>query len=1053
MKKNYFYSLFAALMLFVAMPATAQVVNTDLYGKWKFSATLEFGENVTDAQKALFSGDCDVVISKDENGIWDAKIVGFAGSQNPQYVHSIVQSFTSGKYAARIQSPDPYGAPLFEGMRLANAEGHNPYNHFVPNGEKDEEGKELGDWVSYGDIFYVLNDEKNEMTVPDFTVVTVTDYNAHQANIIAKFTNVKMTLVEAAAPEAPVEVADISGEYIFKAGNTTYSTMPDSEIPTEFAVNIVKKSDDNKNYEATIAIEGYDNVTLPATFDGLTLTLEFNAAYIYTDATNEENSIRFADANASTEKKGVIEFKKNDSGFSNFSGFSFVTDFMEKNKEGEMEAATETAQWYIDGTLKLASETPDAPEFDWAGVYTVKVDSKDIEEEVKVDMAWPTEFQMEISAWGEDYCITKFMGFDLSNYQDGLFIDILADGTGATIDLTQYYAMAPIKSNGDGTYWVLTDKKGAATELKLALNADGTLAIDDFSISNHSYGTEDFEDIVYYNNVAIEKNVAPAFNWAGTYKLEAKNVTNNYPNPIEVTVTYREDWAMYLVTHFNGNDITLLNSGGLEVVVAEDGNSASLVLTDYSGAAGYLQTVVEGQSYLKLRAADGSASPIALTLENGVVKMADFAIVAGARGSENANQTAAEYKEVTLKKVLGAPVLVHPDTSKEINSLEYYRFYFGEKVNVDLEYPGGLSLMKGEEKVAEFNMSWTEVYPDGYVVFTSEKVTAPGTYTLELPAGLVTAADGKEFVGAKYEFTVVAKAPSYSINPNGSADVNSIEKITIKCENVAEIAVDEAKKVWLTSGDIVYQGVVVKSENNIEITFKLDGEEVAKIEEEGEYVLELPVGLFTMKGLDDSEVEYEGEEITYNVVAPSAVAPLEVANVTPTENEVGELTEIAIVYNQNVYFGDADWRSYAIYLTAENGDKIAMWARSGVAANTVALVPVALNEEGSPVCDEYGNPNIVAIPAGKYTLNVADITVRYGAEQYIDEWGWTNTRWNGFGYCEGKYTWTVAGADTAIDGVEAEVENDVIYDLTGRRVNEITKAGIYIVNGKKVLVK
>ena len=29
----------------------------------------------------------------------------------------------------------------------------------------------------------------------------------------------------------------------------------------------------------------------------------------------------------------------------------------------------------------------------------------------------------------------------------------------------------------------------------------------------------------------------------------------------------------------------------------------------------------------------------------------------------------------------------------------------------------------------------------------------------------------------------------------------------------------------------------------------------------------------------------------------------------------------------------------------------------------------------------------------------------------------------------------------------------VIYDLTGRRVNEITKAGVYIVNGRKVMVK
>ena len=46
------------------------------------------------------------------------------------------------------------------------------------------------------------------------------------------------------------------------------------------------------------------------------------------------------------------------------------------------------------------------------------------------------------------------------------------------------------------------------------------------------------------------------------------------------------------------------------------------------------------------------------------------------------------------------------------------------------------------------------------------------------------------------------------------------------------------------------------------------------------------------------------------------------------------------------------------------------------------------------------------------------------------------------------------GGTTAIE--EVEVENagaEVIYDLCGRRVNEITKAGVYIIGGRKVLVK
>ena len=59
----------------------------------------------------------------------------------------------------------------------------------------------------------------------------------------------------------------------------------------------------------------------------------------------------------------------------------------------------------------------------------------------------------------------------------------------------------------------------------------------------------------------------------------------------------------------------------------------------------------------------------------------------------------------------------------------------------------------------------------------------------------------------------------------------------------------------------------------------------------------------------------------------------------------------------------------------------------------------------------------------------------------------------GVAFAAGNYTVNINAYATAIEGVEAEAENAVIYDLTGRRVYEITEGGIYIINGKKVLVK
>jgi hypothetical protein len=53
--------------------------------------------------------------------------------------------------------------------------------------------------------------------------------------------------------------------------------------------------------------------------------------------------------------------------------------------------------------------------------------------------------------------------------------------------------------------------------------------------------------------------------------------------------------------------------------------------------------------------------------------------------------------------------------------------------------------------------------------------------------------------------------------------------------------------------------------------------------------------------------------------------------------------------------------------------------------------------------------------------------------------------------------WTIVRVTSNNTGIE-EVTGEngdvkVIYDLTGRRIENITKAGIYIVGGKKVIVK
>ena len=93
-----------------------------------------------------------------------------------------------------------------------------------------------------------------------------------------------------------------------------------------------------------------------------------------------------------------------------------------------------------------------------------------------------------------------------------------------------------------------------------------------------------------------------------------------------------------------------------------------------------------------------------------------------------------------------------------------------------------------------------------------------------------------------------------------------------------------------------------------------------------------------------------------------------------------------------------------------------------------------------------------------YVLGMTDGVGFYNAVNGENEGEFYNGAYKAYLEIEGaNETATFYGFDwvgtTGVENVEVEAEAEVIYDLTGRRVEEITASGIYIVNGKKVLVK
>ena len=346
------------------------------------------------------------------------------------------------------------------------------------------------------------------------------------------------------------------------------------------------------------------------------------------------------------------------------------------------------------------------------------------------------------------------------------------------------------------------------------------------------------------------------------------------------------------------------------------------------------------------------------------------------------------------------------------------------------------------------------VYPTG--------LKTPGIYTMTIPAGTFVSAQDNNIAIAEttLTFNVVAPKPNWWTDYDNTKTVKEFETITISFENVTEVKLNEGVAPMLfTAAGSEYTGTaeLVKEvdEKEGKTTYKIKVSFGEKFSEEGQYYVVIPAEMFTM----NNEVSNDDKQITLDILAPVEVTPLAIESITPKFGENGEFLEVWIVYNQRVYCGNQEnyWSSYVVNLTDADGNQYPMWQKDPldpaqgwaqvIPGNTVVLIPVKLNESGYPYeMNEYWQYVASPITApGKYTLNLADVTVRYGYDPVAYDY-------NASGYCEGTEVITI-GDNTAVEGIEAEAENAEIYDLTGRRVEKITNAGIYIVNGVKKVIK
>lgn len=315
-------------------------------------------------------------------------------------------------------------------------------------------------------------------------------------------------------------------------------------------------------------------------------------------------------------------------------------------------------------------------------------------------------------------------------------------------------------------------------------------------------------------------------------------------------------------------------------------------------------------------------------------------------------------------------------------------------------------------------------------------LTNPGSYDITLAAGTFISGDA---ISEKKDiwFTIIDPAPIFFTNYNNGDKVKELVPLEITFKNVetVELLKSDAISVYLP-GESTSIGNATLTDKKITVTFDTE------FTENGNYTFYIPAGTFTMDGEENEEYEVTVELFSFTVV------PLEVVSVTPEVGKVDQIEKITIKFNQPVsLYYDKEGRTPSSQIVLKCGE------------NEYVLLNEYSNDLTTLVytTDEWTGTEWASKPItaeGVYTLDLSSIIVNYGVEDIIDEWGYPDKKWHEQNYSlEGTYTWTVSGNNASVDNIPVAEGEQVIYDLLGRRVENITGAGIYIVNGKKVVIK
>ena len=452
----------------------------------------------------------------------------------------------------------------------------------------------------------------------------------------------------------------------------------------------------------------------------------------------------------------------------------------------------------------------------------------------------------------------------------------------------------------------------------------------------------------------------------------------------------------------------------------------------------------------------------------------------------------------------------NPDNGAQVKSIEY--LYFEYSQNIFDQVDGAVITNENGDEfplTVTYTDGWGEATPyNALCLKTAEPITTPGVYTFVLKKEYAyTESNVRLTEDITYTFTITESLKITSITPADGAEVESIEDILIVCNKditcMAEAFLmmsDNGTEHYLTysfndkdGNELPYNSIRLVAETPITVagtyTLYIEDYNIATTDWMNQEILPAQTFTFIIPG-EGGEGEGEGEgEVdytpAYNGTRTNTGRTIKGITVTTATNwgtydltateQTQDYTDATAVAVFTVAPGEdvqvsfnkvGEWIHQYIFVDFDADGFTASIAEGSNWEPAGDLVAYSFyNNDGSS--DESGwnsvgtvitgnNRNTPSMPSFKAPEAVGEYRMRIKQDwSNIDPMGDSDGKFGDFKANGGQIIDVILSVTVpeGIENVVTEAAAETIYDLTGRKIETITKAGIYIVNGKKVLVK